>query len=40
MIIFKGHAQYNPDCAISLAADSYSDWRDLKALANNWLAQL
>jgi len=33
----QGDGQYNPHCDISLPADQYIDWRDLKVQTANWL---
>jgi hypothetical protein len=34
-----GDALWNPDCDISIPADNFIDWRDLRVLGDNWLAQ-
>jgi parallel beta-helix repeat protein len=33
-----GQTGWNPDCDISISADSYINWDDLNVVADNWLA--
>ena len=33
-----GQPKWNPNCDISIPADAFIDWRDLKVFADNWLA--